>query len=206
MSTIEYYFYGGSPFTLLGHDALRKVTEKHGATVSFKPVDLPGVWKVSGAVPPAQRPPVRQRYRFIELQRIREKRGVPINLKPAHFPVDMALADRCAVALVEDGVTPWDYVEAVGRGVWVDEADMSDEGEIRRRLDACGHDADAVLDRAKSDAIEGVRQRNTRDAIEADAVGVPAYVLNGEVFWGQDRIEYLNEALASGREPFRVPD
>ena len=202
MTTIDYYFFGQSPFTFLGHRALQAVAKRHGAAVRFKPVILSELWKESGAVMPAKRPPVRQRYRLIELQRIALQRGIDINLKPKHFPTAIDLADLCTIAIVEDGGDAWDWVEAVGRGVWVDEADMGDEGEVARRLEATGHDASAVIERARTDQIARIRDRNSQDAVAADAVGVPAYVLNGEVFWGQDRIEMLDAALATGRPPF----
>ena len=215
---IDYYFSGASPFALLGHRAFREVARRHGAAVRFRPVSIAGIWAESGAVMPAQRPPVRQRYRLIELQRLRERRGVPLNLKPKHHPIDIALADRCTIAIVEDmgragEAAPgpagdpvwnsvWDWTEALGRGVWVDEADMSDEAEIARRLEASGHDAAAVIARARSEEVEAIRQANTRDAVAADAVGVPAYVLDGEVFWGQDRIDELDAMLSSGRAAY----
>lgn len=200
--TIDYYFYGQSPFTLLGHRALKEMADRQGVAVKLKPVDLPVVWAQSGAVPPAQRPPVRQRYRLIELQRIAEERGLTINLKPRFFPTDVALADRCTIAITEAGGDAWDYVEAVGRGVWCDEADMSDEAEIARRLEALGHDAEGVLASARTDDVEAIRQANSRDAVAADAVGVPAYILDKEVFWGQDRIPALENMISSGRAPF----
>ena len=201
--TVDYYFYGQSPFTLFGHRALREMADRHGIALNLKPVDLPVLWAESGAVMPAKRPPVRQRYRLLELQRIADERGLAINVRPKHFPADIALADRCTVAIVETGGDAYDFVEAVGRGVWCDEADMSDEREIARRLEAHGHDASAVIARARTDEIEAVRQRNSREAVEADAVGVPAYVLDGEVFWGQDRIGALERMIASGRPAFR---
>ena len=201
MPAIDYYFYGQSPFTLLGHAALQAVAKKHGASVNFRPVVLKDLWAESGAVMPAERPPVRQRYRLLELQRIAVKRGIQIALKPKHFPTDIVLADSCAAILAEDG-EPWDYVEAVGRGVWVDEVDMADEAEIAKCLDAAGHDASSVIERAKSGEAADIIAANSRAAIEADAVGVPAYVLDGEVFWGQDRIEFLADALATGRPAF----
>ena len=208
MPVIDYFFSGASPFALLGHRAFQEVVHRHGATVRFRPVSIAGIWAESGAVMPAKRPPVRQRYRLIELQRLREERGVPINLKPKHHPTDITLADRCTIVVADMGETPvgpdhsvWDWAEAVGRGVWVDEADMGDEREILARLDATGHGAGA-LERARTDAVAAVHEANTRAAIEADAVGVPAYVYLGEVFWGQDRIAALDAMLRSGREPF----
>lgn len=215
MTTIDYHFSGASPFALLGHRAFRAVAARHGARVRFRPVSIAGIWAESGAVMPAERPPVRQRYRLIELQRLREQRGVALNLRPRHHPIDITLADRCTIAIARraDGSPAppdslWDWAEAVGRGVWVDEADMGDEDEIARRLLATGNGID-VLEEARSPEVAAVHERNTADAVAADAVGVPAYVVRpeaggAEVFWGQDRIEALDAMLVSGRAPFDV--
>ncbi len=205
-STIDYYYYGASPFSYFGHQAIVDVAARHGATLNIKPVNLMGLWDISGAVPPGQRPPVRQRYRFLELQRVADIRGLSINLKPAHFPVDMTLADCCVIAALKKDS---DVVQLIGHfftGVWQDQANMADEAEIHSRLIECGFDADAILKLAKSDAVKTIRETNTSDAIAADAVGAPAYVLNGEVFWGQDRIDHVDHALASGRAAYTSPD
>ena len=201
MATIDCYFYGASPFTFLGHRALQDVAAKHGAAIAWKPVNLMDIWALSGAVPPGQRPPVRQRYRLIELQRIAQMRDVTLNLKPKHFPVDMTLADSCVIALIDDGADPAAYMDRAFRGVWQDDADMSDEAEIASRLKASGFDAAAIIEAAKGEAIAAIRAANTQAAIDADAVGVPAYVVAGEVFWGQDRIDFIDHALATGRAP-----
>ncbi len=203
MAAIEYYLFGGSPFTYLGHRALIDMARRHNATIHYKPVDLMAVWAVSGAVPPGQRSPVRQRYRLIELQRWAAMRGLPVNLKPRHWPADTALADRAAIAISETGGDPGNYLERVLAGVWAEEADMADRATIADRLSASGFVANDVLARAESDEIAEIRERNTEEAIAADAIGAPSYVLNGEVFWGQDRIDLLEQALASGRPPFR---
>ena len=201
MTTIDYYLFAPSPFTYLGHDLLREIARRHKASIRYRPVDLMGVWAESGAVPPAKRPPVRQRYRMVELQRLSEYRGLPLNPTPAHFPVDATLADTCAIAVQEAGGDPHDFIGANCRSVWVEEADISDEAVIRANLMATGHDADATIAAAGTDAVAAVREANTRAAIEAGAPGVPAYVVGGEVFWGQDRLEHLDRMLATGREP-----
>ncbi|MEL6946636.1 MAG: 2-hydroxychromene-2-carboxylate isomerase [Pseudomonadota bacterium] len=203
MSTpLDIYYLGQSPFSYLGHQPILDLATKHDLTLRFKPVDLMGIWDVSGAVMPSKRPAVRQRYRLIELQRLAEWRGVPLNPKPKHFPTDIALADCCTIAIIEKGEDPTRFMAAVYKGVWVDDADMGDEEQIADRLAACDFDPDTILNVAKSEEIAAIRAQNTQDAIAADAVGVPAYVLNGEVFWGQDRIELIDRALETGRGAF----
>ncbi len=204
-ATIDYYYTSISPFTYLGHQALIETASKHGASIAYKPVNLAGLWEESGAVPLGRRPAVRQRYRFVELQRIAERRGLPINIRPKYFPADPLLADLCTIAIVERGADPAAYMQNIFSCVWTNDEDIASRDIVRRCLEVASHDADAILARAGMPEIAGIREENTRQAIAADAVGVPAYVLNGEPFWGQDRIDYLDFALETGRGPFKAP-
>lgn len=200
--TIDYYMTALSPFSYLGHRALCAVAEKHGASLAVKPVNLPAIFEHSGAVPPARRPPVRQRYRFIELQRVADYRGLPINPKPRYWPVDPSLADHTIIALIEAGHDPLDYMQRIFAALWVDEEDISDRAVLAAHLRAAGFDSETVLPAAARPETAAIRARNTEEAIAADVVGAPAYILNGEPFWGQDRIEHLDRALATGRPAF----
>jgi len=205
MPVIDYYFVGISPYVYLGHRAFVDMAKRHGATVNYKPVNLRRLWAKSGALPLAERPPVRQRYRFLELQRHTEARGLPLNLKPKHFPVDCSLADLSVIALVDKGHDPDGYMERVFAGVWANEENVSDRDTVAGYLTASGFDAEAILQRAEKEEVAAMRDRYSREAVEADAVGVPAYVINGEVFWGQDRIDFIESAIVSGREPYKQP-
>ncbi len=200
-ATVDYYFTSASPFTYLGHQALRTVLSKHGADVRVKPINLMGVWEISGAVPPPRRPPVRQRQRLVEIQRIADFRGLPINKTPKHWPVDPELSDRVIAALAAEGHDPLSYMERVFAAVWANEENIADPDTLARYLELEKFDAASILEKAQSEAIAEIRAQNTRDAVEADAVGVPTFVLNGEAFFGQDRVEYLDHALATGRQP-----
>ena len=202
MRSIDYYFTLISPYAYLGHRAFLDVARKHGAKVNYKPVNLRGVWEDSGAVPLAERPKARQEYRLIELQRWREIRGVALSLQPKHFPTNPSLADRSVIALVEAGSDPADYVEAVCQAVWVDEQNIAEESVLAQRLSDTGHDSATVLASAQDKACEDIYARNTEDAVNAHTIGAPCYVLDGEPFWGQDRIGLLDAALTTGRQPF----
>lgn len=203
MPAIDYYFYSASPFTYLGHDAILGVARKHGYQINFRPVNLFEIWAESGAVPPAQRPLVRQHMRLIELQRLALHRGLALNKQPKHFPVDATLADCTIIALLQTDADPCAYMSSVFAAVWVNELDVSDETTLSRLLEQSGHDAIKIIELAKSEEIAALRAENSRMAIAANAPGVPAYVLNGECFWGQDRIELLDEAIKSGRAPIK---
>ena len=199
---IDYYFTCISPFAYLGHKKLVEIANMHDKSVNFKPFDIFGVWKISGAQPPAERAPVRQRYRKIEIQRAAIVRDTCMNPSPEFFPTNPAPADLCISALVHAGKDASQFSLAVGRGVWEQNLQVADEATLSLLLKECGHDADVIIELSKSDEVSALRDKNTQEAIAADAIGAPAYVYNGEVFWGQDRLEYLEQMIASGRQAF----
>ncbi|TYR29403.1 2-hydroxychromene-2-carboxylate isomerase [Mesorhizobium microcysteis] len=203
MTAIDYYFICSSPFAYLGHKAFHELAATHGATIRYKPISIAGVWEKSGSVPLGQRTPVRQRYRRIELQRIADIRGLPINLEPKFFPVDPTLADRCVIVLAGGGKNPAGFIWRVKQGVWANEENIADRDQLAAYLGAEGHDAEAVLSAAQAEPAGETLSRNTREATEVDAIGAPVYVLNGEPFWGQDRLDYLAHALETKRGPFK---
>jgi 2-hydroxychromene-2-carboxylate isomerase len=203
MRSIDYYFTLLSPFAYLGHRAFLDVARKHGAKVHFKPINIMGVWDDSGAVPVPQRPKARQDYRLIELQRWREVRGVALTLQPKHFPTSPVLADRSVIALVEMDKDPSDYMEAVFQALWVDEQNIAEESVLAQRLADTGHDSDAVLAAAQEQSAANIHESNTAGAVAAQAIGSPCYVLDGEPFWGQDRIGLLDAAMTTGRPAFK---
>ncbi|MEO1749628.1 MAG: 2-hydroxychromene-2-carboxylate isomerase [Pseudomonadota bacterium] len=203
-TAIDYYFLGISPFVYLGHDAIVAVAEKHGIALNPKPVELAAVWQNSGSEPLPKRTPLRQRYRLLEMERIAHWRNLPINLNPAHFPTNPVTADLCVAALVANNENALAFMGDVMRAVWVEERDVADPSVISDILERHGHDAKLILEMAASDTCAQMRADNTNAAIEADATGVPAYVVSGEVFWGQDRIELIDHMLTTGR-PAIIP-
>jgi 2-hydroxychromene-2-carboxylate isomerase len=199
---IDYYFTTISPFTFLGHDTLMEIAAKHSKQIRFKPFNLAAVWEVSGAVPPANRPPIRQRYRLIELQRVAEFRKLKLISQPTNFPTNPTMADHCVIAIVQAGKDPAGFVRVLGEALWINNQQLADEGVLANLLGDTGHDAATILESAKQDKIAAIRAANSQEAIAADAIGAPAYVYHGEVFWGQDRLEYLDHMVSSGRSAY----
>ncbi|HEY5803256.1 MAG TPA: 2-hydroxychromene-2-carboxylate isomerase [Lysobacter sp.] len=202
--TVTYYYSLISPYAWFGHAAVRQAALETGATLVHRPIRIFDLFDANGGLPLGKRAPARQRYRLVELQRWRARRGLPLNLQPKFWPVDIALADRCAIALVEAGDDPADYADAAFRALWAEDQDLADPQVIARLLGAQGFDAGQVMALAAQDAVDAIYARNTAEAIAADLPGLPGYVLNGEPFWGQDRIDDLREALLSRRAPYRV--
>tara|TARA_R110002094_G_scaffold54303_7_gene65545 strand:- start:1102 stop:1695 length:594 start_codon:yes stop_codon:yes gene_type:complete len=192
---IDYYLTSISPFTYLGHTTLLQIAKDAGAKIRYKPVKLGQVFAVSGALPLAERPKCRQAYRLLEIGRWAKKRGLPVNLHPAHFPTNPGLADSCVIALQEAGQDAGVFLGQVLAACWSQQKNIADEAVIREILTALDIDADALVNQAQSQQIQTLYEANSAEAIDRGVLGSPAYLLNGEQFWGQDRLELLAEAL-----------
>jgi 2-hydroxychromene-2-carboxylate isomerase len=202
--SIIYAFSLASPWAYLGLDHFHAIAERHGLLIEYRPVFLGEVFAETGGLPLAKRHPSRQAYRLMDLQRWRAKRGLELNLSPKGWPCDITLADKLVIAILETGQSPLGFMRAVHRGIWVLDRHMDDEATLVQALMANGLSRD-LIDIARSDAISGAYAANRDWAIGQGVFGAPSYVLDGEVFWGQDRLELLDEALATGRQPYR-PD
>lgn len=200
---IDYYFTLLSPWTYLGHAAFMEMAERHGCSVTYRPTPLRSVFDETGGLPLPKRHPVRQRYRILELQRWREKRALPLTIYPTHFPFDVSLADRTVLAIVAAGGDPGRFVGDVLAGVWARDEDLSQPGLVAQVAGRAGFDGNSLLVSAGSEAIVERYAATINLAIEAGVFGAPSYVLDGEVFWGQDRLELLSDALDSGRGAYR---
>lgn len=205
LHTIDYYFSLHSPWTYLGHATFLDIAARHGCRIFYRPVPLRAVFDETGGLPLPKRHPVRQRYRLMDLQRWRERRGVKLVLQPKHFPFDPSLADRFLIAIVQAGGDPGLFMGEIMAGVWSRDEDMTQPEAVARVARACGFDAQSLALAAESEAVIGTYEGTIAAAVAAGVFGAPSYVLDGEVFWGQDRLELLDSALASGRAPFR-PD
>ena len=194
--TIDYYHFLVSPWSYLAIGRLNEIASRHGATVRYKPIDVMATFANMGGQPLAKRHPSRQRNRLIELARWSEYLGIPINLQPAHFPVDPSLASRMVLAAGNREQDAGALSDAVLTAVWRDEKNITDPATLTSVAAECGLDGEALLADAASDMLEQQFADTTSEAHEADVFGSPTWVLDGENFWGQDRLEFLDRALA----------
>ncbi|MGE5170061.1 MAG: 2-hydroxychromene-2-carboxylate isomerase [Rudaea sp.] len=196
-SLVDYYFTPVSPWTYLGHDRFVALARRHGAAIAAKPIDLGRVFPVSGGVPLRERAPQRQAYRLVELRRWSSYLGIPLNPQPAHFPVSADLASRWIVAALEQDVeAALAFAGALGRAVWAEERNIAERETLAAIARARSLDADALDERANAPDIATRYGVLTQEAIDRGVFGAPTYVYAGELFWGQDRLDFLDRALA----------
>lgn len=196
MAAIEYYFATVSPYAYLAGTRLEEVAAKHGATIDYKPLDLAALFARTGGVLPKDRHPSRQEYRAQELPRQAKKLGVAFNLKPAHWPTNMAPSSYAIIAAQSAGGGDLGaLVHGILRACWAEEKDVAQEDVIRACLSDAGFDPDL----ADSGLLQGaeIYAANLEEAASKGVFGAPFYITeDGQRFWGQDRLEDLDAHLA----------
>ena len=186
-----------SPWTYLGHGRLRQIAAAAGASIEVKPVDYGKIFPASGGLPLAKRAPQRQKYRLTELERWRRFLDVPLVLHPKYFPYDTALASRMILAAKTLGEeAAFLLAGAILKGCWAEERNMADETELASAAQRAGLEGSPLLARARMPETQAAYDRLTEEAIARDVFGAPTYVYKGELFWGQDRLEFLERAVA----------
>ena len=198
MSThVDYYFTPQSPWTYLGHERFAQIARAAGATVRVLPIDLGGkVFPISGGLPLGQRAPQRQAYRLLELRRHSVYLQLPLNVKPRYFPVAGDDASRLIIAVgMHDGADAAMKISgAIFAAVWAQERHIADEKVLAELLAECGLAA-GRLEQSYSQAVQERYEANTEQAIDAGVFGAPSYVVDGEQFWGQDRLDFVARKL-----------
>lgn len=193
---IDYFDAMSSPWTYLGHQRFEKLAQRFGLTIRHKPMDLLKVWSVSGGLPLKQRAQQRQAYRHVELKRWSEILDVPCNLEPAFHPVADRRACYMVIAAMQQGLDWSRLTHAILRAVWVEDRNIADHPTLVAIADENGLDGKALLAATENEAVKAEYEANTEEAIRIGVFGAPAYVFEGELFWGQDRLLMLEWRLA----------
>lgn len=194
--TVDYYFTPQSPWTYLGHARFAALAEATGATVRVRPVDFGAVFPVSGGLPLGKRAPQRQAYRLVELARFSQHLGIPLNPKPKFFPVSGDDAAKLIIAVDLNDGTPaaMKLSGAVFAAVWAHERNIADPKLLDAIVGECGLPAKR-LDQSLSQTVQELYETYTQQAIDAKVFGAPSYVIDKEIFWGQDRLDFVERAL-----------
>ncbi len=193
MSQVDYYLTLGSPYTYLGHDRFVEITKRHNTQVNLKLVNMGPIFSETGGLPLAKRAPARQAYRFQELKRWRNHLDLPLNLEPKFFPVN----DRAAAGMVIAAQNNIDLAGAFLRAVWAEERNIADPDTIVSIANDMGLDGAALFAKSDTPEVTKIWEANTRDAMEVGVFGAPTYAIGEQLFWGQDRLEFLEKVLKS---------
>lgn len=195
VESIEYYLSLQSPFAYLGHDRLVAMAARHAAPIVIHPVNLPKVFAATGGLPLPKRAPERRAYRLVELARWRDYLGLSLNPEPAHFPADERLAAGLVLAVREEGRDALRLAGAILRAVWAQERDIADRETLAGIAREQDLDGARLLERAAGDEMDERWEHETQDAIARGVFGSPSYIYRDELFWGQDRLDFLERAL-----------
>jgi 2-hydroxychromene-2-carboxylate isomerase len=199
---VDYYLTPVSPWAFLGHDRFAALLAETGATVSVRPVDFGAVFAVSGGLPLPKRAPQRQAYRLRELQRFADHLGIALHVQPAFFPVAADAASRLIVATerAQGSTVALDLAGRIGRAIWCEQRNVADASVLEALLKEAGLSGQLLTDSA-APALADTLAGYTQQAIDVGVFGAPSYVIDGEIFWGQDRLDFVARRLRQAPQP-----
>jgi len=198
MAQIDYFFSVFSPWTYLAGDRLERIAAKHGASISYKPLDVLALFDRTGGVRPAARHPSRMAYRNQELERWAKHLGLEMNLKPTIYPPNAAPGSYAVIAAqAAGGGDVGALVRAILRALWVEDRNIGEDDVLREKLAETGFDPNLVTTGLFTGAM--AYEKNLEEAIDRGVFGAPFYIVRetDQRFWGQDRLDFLDAHLGT---------
>jgi 2-hydroxychromene-2-carboxylate isomerase len=202
---VEYTFSFISLWSYIGSLVFQDIVARHDVDVEFKPIDLMAIFAAGGGKPVRQRPLGRQAYRLVEMERWKAIRNIPLVTWPKFYPADPSLGHRMLLAAIRDGHDVAAFAHAGLKAVWADELNVEDPATLVRLADASGLDGQRLLALASAADLAAREAQLTNEAIGRNFFGAPFYLYRGEPFWGQDRLDQLEDAIVTGRPPILPP-
>lgn len=192
MASVEFFFDVGSPTAYLAHTQLPGIATRTGAEIRYRPILLGGVFKATGNRAPGE-VMAKGSYMLRDLERYAARYGVPYAHNP-NFPINTILMMRGAVGAQRLGLLP-PYLDAIFSGMWIERAPMQDPQEIGRRLAAAGIDLARLLPLTEDQSVKDELRANTEEAVARGVFGAPTFFVGNEMFFGQDRLDFVEEEL-----------
>ena len=197
MRRLDYYLSLRSPWAFLGAKRLEEIARRNRVKVAVKPVDFGTIFPASGGLPLPKRAPQRQAYRMMELKRWSAHLESPMVFEPRCLPVPEELAARFVIAAEAIGGDPLRLAHAILAAIWQEERNIAEVGTLEAIASETGHHANTLAAKAFDPETQVRYEALTQEALERGVFGAPSYVLeDGEIFWGQDRLDLLERALA----------
>lgn len=192
MKEVDYYFCLNSPWSLFAAIQIKRLRSQHDIPLHIKPIELGLLFEATGGLPLKQRSASRQKYRLQELQRWSKRLALPVNLHPTYFPCDESGAVALVISAELEKRKGLEVAIKVGEALWCENQDISSQDFLMRIAQ------EFQLTDIKSDLFcTEVKDANTKSLIEKGGFGVPTFIIGEQVFWGQDRIDFVIEALSA---------
>lgn len=200
MKVIEYYFWINSDWAYLGADRLEQIAKRHEATILYRPVDLPYVYSQTGGIVLQERAKERQAYRIAELKRWSRRLNIQVNPTPRFMCPNGDLASCMVIAADKRRLPVAPLYKEILAAQWCSDLDISNPETLFSVAKELGLDGESLLEEAQQPSITATYRKYTELAIKAGVFGSPSYVYQGELFWGQDRLDFLDEAIAAANK------
>lgn len=197
--SIDYYFWVLSDWAYFGGPRLASIGERHGVTINYFPIKMPYVYARTGGILLSQRSKQRQDYRLAELRRWQVKLGMPINEPPRYGTTNEDLASGLIIAAKRDGQPVERISHDILKAAWVEELDVASPDVLLTLANRTLTNASRLLEEAGSHSVQDEFTRYSDDAIEKGVFGSPFYLFEDDIFWGQDRLEFLEEAVVASK-------
>ena len=195
---IDFYFDFSSPYSFLASEQIEPLAARYGRTVTFRPTLLGIVFKASGSAPLTEQYGPKARYSVHDFERSARFIGVRYR-HPSKFPIGAACADRAVLWLQQHRPDQANaFVHAVFRAFFQDDRDISDAAVVAQVAQGLGIDGRQLMEAAQEPAIKDELRRRVEEAVAFGVFGAPTIVVDGEVFWGNDRLPQIERFLATG--------
>ena len=198
MTTVDYFMSHGSPWSFLGHNQFIQIAKNYNVKVNMYPVNYGEIFPISGGLPVSKRPPQRQNIRLQELQRWSKFLTINLNAEPTYFPSKSMLPSLIIIASqIKKTNKDFEIANKIMNALWVEDLDIDDEYVLKSILEKMGLNSEDILLCANGEECLNNMQEYTKLAIQKGVFGAPTYIIDDQIYWGQDRLDFVEMHLAS---------
>ena len=198
MTTVNYFMSHGSPWSFLGHNQFIQIAKNYNVQVNMYPVNYGEIFPISGGLPVSKRPPQRQNIRLQELQRWSKFLKINLNAEPTYFPSKSMLPSLIIIASqIKKTNKDFEIANKIMNALWVEDLDIDDEYVLKSILEKMGLNSEDILLCANGEECLNNMQEYTKLAIQKGVFGAPTYIIDDQIYWGQDRLDFVKMHLAS---------
>ena len=194
-NTLDYYFATPSPWAYLATPRVVELKKNYNLKINWKPANLMEIFAIHGVANVKDRPQPVQLNRLTELKRWSKFLSMPLTIQPKLFPVDPTLSHKTIILAQKNNINVDNLIFSFQKAVWADEKDISDENIIIEICKANNFNSNSIIEDANSEEIINEYKSNTQEALSKNVWGSPTFIYNNELFWGQDRIDFLERAI-----------